>query len=65
MQNVSRYRALASLYRQHAAHDPDKSWYLLGQAERWEYLADAEVSDHFNDCNAIFSAGEEVGDLAA
>ena len=65
MKNASRYRARASLCRQLAAYDPDKSRYLLGQAERWEYLADAEVSDHFNDCNAIFPPGEEVGDLAA
>jgi hypothetical protein len=65
MKNASRYRARASLCRQLAAYDPDKSRYLLGQAERWEHLADGEISDHFNDCNAIVSPVEEVGDLAA
>jgi len=65
MQNVSRYRALASLYRQHAAHDPDKSWYLLGQAERWEHLADQEISDRFEECRSASALQQDVSDLAA
>ena len=51
MEKASRYRALASLYRQQAAYSPFNSWHLLGQAERWEHLAEAEISDHFKDCN--------------
>jgi hypothetical protein len=46
---ASRYRALASLYRQQAAYSPFNSWHLLGQAERWEHLAEAEISGHFKD----------------
>ena len=34
------YRATALLCRQQAAYDPDNSWRLLGEAERWEYLAE-------------------------
>jgi hypothetical protein len=34
------YRATALLCRQQAACDPDNSWKLLGEAERWEYLAE-------------------------
>jgi hypothetical protein len=34
------YRATALLCRQQAACDPDSSWRLLGEAERWEYLAE-------------------------
>jgi len=34
------YRATALLCRQQAANDPDNSWRLLGEAERWEYLAE-------------------------
>ncbi|CAN7688444.1 hypothetical protein LJR220_006631 [Bradyrhizobium sp. LjRoot220] len=34
------YRATALLCRQQAAYDPDNSWKLLGEAERWEYLAE-------------------------
>jgi hypothetical protein len=33
-------RATALLCRQQAAYDPDNSWKLLGEAERWEYLAE-------------------------
>jgi hypothetical protein len=37
--SAEEYRAIALLCRQQAACDPDKSWQLLGEAERWEYLA--------------------------
>lgn len=38
--NAEAYRATALLCRQQAAYDPDNSWKLLGEAERWEYLAE-------------------------
>jgi len=65
MKNTSRYRARASLCRQLAAYDPERRWSLLGQAERWEHLANAEISDHFNDRNGIILPGPDVSDLAA
>jgi hypothetical protein len=52
MKKAAHYRALASLCRQNAAYHPDKSWHLLGQAERWEHLAEAELTSHFQECNA-------------
>lgn len=52
MKNAAQYRALASLCRQTAAYNPDKSWHLLGQAERWEHLAEAELASYFKECNA-------------
>ena len=52
MKSASQYRALASLCRQTAAYNPDKSWQLLGQAERWEHLAEQELASHFKECNA-------------
>jgi hypothetical protein len=52
MGNASRYRALASLCRQQAAYNPAQSWHLLGQAERWEHLAEEELASHFKDCNS-------------
>ena len=64
MKNASRYRSRASLCRQLAAYDPDKRWYLLGQAERWEHLADIEISDHFNDSNAVTSPAQDASHLA-
>ncbi len=48
MENVRRYRAIASLWRQTASFRPDQSWSLLEQAERWESLAVAELETYFN-----------------
>ena len=52
MKNAAQFRALASLCRQQAAYRPDQSWKLLGQAERWEHLAEAEIAALFKDCNS-------------
>jgi hypothetical protein len=49
MKDASLYRARASLCRQMASRDPDRSWQFLAQAERWEHLAATETSNHFND----------------
>ncbi|MBP2431542.1 hypothetical protein ABIF38_002866 [Bradyrhizobium japonicum] len=50
MEAVSRLRAMASLCRQSAAHHPDRSWKLLAEAEYWEHLAAAALSDHVKEC---------------
>jgi hypothetical protein len=52
LENVRRYRAIASLYRQTASFRPVQSWSLLGQAERWEQLALAELEAYFRACNS-------------
>jgi hypothetical protein len=52
MKIASDYRALASLYRQQAAYNPSRSWHLLGQAERWEHLAEQELASPFQECNS-------------
>ncbi|WP_084788693.1 hypothetical protein [Bradyrhizobium sp. Cp5.3] len=52
MENVRRYRALASLCRQQAAYRPLQTWELLGQAEHFEHLAEIELKAHFDACNA-------------
>jgi hypothetical protein len=46
MKNIQRYRALGSLCRQRAVFDPQNSWKHLGDAERWEHLAHAEIAFH-------------------
>jgi hypothetical protein len=51
LENVRRCRAIASLYRQTATFRPIQSWSLLGQAERWEQLALAELEAYFRTCN--------------
>jgi hypothetical protein len=44
LQNIQRYRAMGSLCRQRAVFDPQNSWKHLGDAERWEHLAHAEIA---------------------
>ena len=61
MKSASQYRALASLYRQQAAYEPDLKWQLLSQAERWEHLAAEAISDHFNECN-VSKSGQAPGE---
>jgi len=52
MENVRRYRAVASLWRQTATFRPDQRWSLLEQAERWEKLAMAELETYFKGHNS-------------
>ena len=47
MENVRRYRAIASLYRQTAAFRPTQRLSLLEQANEWEDRAIAELEAHF------------------
>ena len=47
LENVRRYRAIASLHRQTAAFRPGQSWLLLGQAREWECRAIAELESYF------------------
>ena len=49
--SAEEYRAMALLCRQQAACDPDKSWQLLGEAERWEYLADEQAASDLKGCH--------------
>ncbi|MGC2813038.1 MAG: hypothetical protein WA303_22060 [Bradyrhizobium sp.] len=48
LENVRRYRAIASLYRQTAAFRPPQSLSLLEQAREWERLALAELESYFS-----------------
>ena len=52
LENVRRYRAIASLYRQTAAFRPVQKWSLLEQAEQWERLAVRELESYFTICDA-------------
>jgi hypothetical protein len=64
MKKVSGYRAMGSICRQRAVFDPEHSWKHLGDAEHWEYLAEAEISSHFNECNTTSSSDLSSSDLA-
>jgi hypothetical protein len=56
MKSVQRYRAMASICRQRAVFDPQHSWKHLGDAERWEHLAHAEIAHRFEECNAALGS---------
>jgi hypothetical protein len=47
LENVRRYRAIASLHRQTAAFRPHQRWSLLEQARDWEARAIAELEAYF------------------
>jgi len=47
LENVRRYRVIASLYRQTAAFRPCQGWSLLEQARAWEGRALAELELYF------------------
>lgn len=47
LENVRRYRAIASLHRQAAAFRPLQRWSLLDQAEHWEHMAIVELEAYF------------------
>jgi hypothetical protein len=47
LENVRRYRTIASLYRQTAAFRPAQKCSLLAQAYEYERLAVAEFEAHF------------------
>jgi hypothetical protein len=53
MEEVRRYRAIASLCRQTAALRPLQKWSLLDQAEGWDRLAAAELEAYFTDCKSL------------
>ena len=66
LENVRRYRAIASLHRHTAAFRPGRNWSLLEQAREWEYRAIAELESYFESIpgtmqqfsNMHFGAGE-------
>ncbi|WP_456619805.1 MULTISPECIES: hypothetical protein [unclassified Bradyrhizobium] len=47
LENVRRYRGIASLYRQTAVFRPSQSWSLLEQAGEWEARALTELEAYF------------------
>jgi hypothetical protein len=47
LENVRRYRTIASLYRQTAAFRPLHSGSLLAQAREWEHRAVAELEAYY------------------
>ena len=61
MKSVQHYRAMASICRQRAVFDPQHSWKHLGDAERSEHMAHAEIADRFEECNAALGGPTGTG----
>ena len=59
LENVRRYRAIASLYRQTAVFRPPQRSSLLEQAGEWERLALLELESYFS-----FSGGSTMAAAA-
>jgi hypothetical protein len=60
MKNVRSYRAMALLCRQQAVFHPEKSWKYLDDAERWEHLAEVEISSLFEQSNTTRPEAPEL-----
>jgi hypothetical protein len=65
MKKILSYRARGSLCRQQAVFHPENSWKWLGEAERWEHLAHAEIALHFKECNTSGSSDLAPAEAAA
>jgi len=62
MENVRRYRTIASLCRQTAAYRPTHSCSLLAQASEWEHRAVAELEAYFEAfCQATSGVSRTAG----
>jgi hypothetical protein len=57
MKNLVRYRAMESLCRQAAVHQPLDSWRMLAEAEMWHHKALEEIATRFEECNGTPPAG--------
>ncbi|WP_375779073.1 hypothetical protein ACE103_08555 [Bradyrhizobium sp. ma5] len=62
MENVRRYRAIASLCRQAATFRPVQRTSLLTQAEEWERRAVVELEGHFGALDGC--RGSRMGGLS-
>jgi hypothetical protein len=60
LENVRRYRAIASLYRQTAAFRPHQSCSLLDHAREWECLALTELETYFVEAKVIYDKQPQV-----
>jgi hypothetical protein len=60
LENVRRYRAIASLYRQTAAFRPHQSCSLLDHAREWERRALTELEAHFVETTVVCDKQPQV-----
>lgn len=60
LENVRRYRAIASLYRQTAAFRPHQSCSLLDHAREWECRALTELETYFVEAAVVYDKQPQV-----
>jgi hypothetical protein len=65
MKKILSYRAMGSLCRQQAVFHPEDSWKWLGEAERWEHLANAEIASHCKECDTADSSDLAVAEAGS
>jgi hypothetical protein len=63
LKSAEAYRATALLCRQQAACDPDNRWKLLGEAERWEHLAEQILVSRQKDRMAVHTNEPAMTDV--
>jgi hypothetical protein len=56
MENIRRLRAMGQFCRQQAVLHPEACRHWLGQAERWEDLAETEIALLFQECHSVDDA---------
>jgi hypothetical protein len=64
LENVRRYRAVASLYRQTAAFRPTQRHSLLAEAARWDHLALSELEAYFSASGGAAQRVESIKEAA-
>jgi hypothetical protein len=60
MKQVNRLRELEAECRQRAVGEPDRRWYWLAQAARYQVKADQEIALHFEECSNFEQSAPEV-----
>jgi hypothetical protein len=60
MKETARLRKLEADCRQRAQGEPERKWYWLAQAAKYQVQIDREIAFHFEECNTPESNAPEV-----
>ena len=65
MQEAIRLRELEAECRQRALSEPDKKWYWLAQAAKYQVQANQKLAFHAEEANAAQLSGDQAGAMVA
>ena len=65
MQEAIRLRELEAECRQRALSEPDKKWYWLAQAAKYQVQANQKLAFHSEEANAARLSGDQAGAMVA